>query len=97
MNEGRDGKYVVARAARAARAARVDKSAGANFGNLSVLGDTDGPTTIDINRWIDGCWCSSVLVFLGDEGKNSTLNITSNSAETSTKNHIFHGGFGTIG
>ncbi len=31
----------MARAVRAARVAREDKSAGANFGNLLVLGETD--------------------------------------------------------
>jgi hypothetical protein len=86
----------VARAVRAARVARVDKSAGANFGNLSVLGDTDLLQSISINRsmgvGVPRCWCSSVT-----KEKNSTSNSTSDSAKTSTKNHIFCGGFGTIG
>ncbi len=51
-------KDVVARAARAARAAREDKSAGANFGNLLVLGETDLLQLISfVDQW--------VLVFLG--------------------------------
>jgi hypothetical protein len=29
--------------------------------------------TINIDQWIDGCWCSSVLVFLGEERKKLYL------------------------
>ncbi len=61
MDDGRGGKYVVARAA---RAARVDKSAGENFGNLLVLGDTDLLQSILINGsmgvGVPRCWFSSV-------------------------------------
>ncbi len=95
MDNARGGKDVVARAARAARAAREDKSAGVNFGNLLVLGETDLLQMITINGLMgDGvpwCWCSSVM-----KEKNSSLNITSDSAKTSTKNHVFCGGFGAI-
>jgi hypothetical protein len=96
VDDGRGRKDVVARAARAARAAREDKSAGANFGNLSVLGETDLLQLISINGLmgvgVPRCWCSLVT-----KGKNSTSNITLDSAETSTKNHDFCKGFGTIG
>ncbi len=96
VDDSRGRKYVVARAARAARAARVDKSAGANFGNLLVLGDMDLLQLISINGLMgDGvpwCWCSLVM-----KEKNSTSNSTSDSAETSTKNYFFCGDFGTIG
>ncbi len=85
----------MARAARAVRAAREDKSAGVNFGTLLVLGETDLLQLIMINGSMgDGvpwCWCSSVM-----KEKNSSLNITSDSAKTSTKNHVFCGGVGTI-
>jgi hypothetical protein len=81
--------------ARAARAVREDKSTGANFGNLSVLGETDLLQSILINGLmgvgVPRCWCSSVTE------KNCTSNSTSDSAKTSTKNHVFLGGFGTIG
>jgi hypothetical protein len=78
VDDGRGGKYVVARAA---RAARVDKSTGANFGNLSVLGDTDllqsMSIDVSIGVGVPWCWCSLVT-----NGKNSTLNSTSDSAKT---------------
>jgi hypothetical protein len=38
------------------------------------------------------CWFSSVT-----KEKISTSNSTTDSAETTTKNHVFHRGFGTIG
>jgi hypothetical protein len=69
MDNGHGGKDVVARAARAvraaraARAAREDKSAGANFGNLSVLGETNLLQLILIDGLMGGvpwCVCSSV-------------------------------------
>jgi hypothetical protein len=64
VDDGHGGKDVVARAARAARAAREDKSAGANFGNLSVLGETDLLKLILIDGLmgvgVPRCWCSSV-------------------------------------
>ncbi len=95
MDNTRGRKDVVARATRAARAAREDKSAGANFGNLSVLGERDLLQLISIDGsmgvGVPWCWCSSVM-----KEKNSTSNSTSDSAETSTKNHVFCGGFGTI-
>ncbi len=95
MDNARGGKDVVARAARAARAAREDKSARANFGNLLVLGEMDLLQLISFNGSmgvdVPWCWCSSVM-----KEKNSTSNSTSDSAETSTKNHVFCGGFGTI-
>jgi hypothetical protein len=65
VDDGHGGKSIVARAARAARAARVDKSAGANFGNLSVLGDMDllQSTSIDglMGVGVPRCWCSLVI------------------------------------
>ncbi len=71
----------MARAARAARAVREDKSAGANFGNLSVLGETDLLQSISIEGsmgvGVPRCWCSLVLVFLGDEGKKIVPQIVS--------------------
>ncbi len=42
-----------------------------------------GPTTIDIDQWIDRCWCSSVLVFLGDEGKKILSQIVGASQNSS--------------
>ncbi len=96
VDDGRGGKDVMARAARVARAAREDKSARVNFGNLSVLGETNLPQLISINGsmgvGVPRCWCSSVT-----KEKNSTLNSTSDSAKTSTKNHVFCRGFGIIG
>ncbi len=54
----------MARAARAARAAREDKSAGVNFGNLSVLEETDLLQSISISGLmgvgVPWCLCSSV-------------------------------------
>ncbi len=52
MDNGCGGKDVVARVARVARAARAakeDKSAGANYDNLSVLGEMDLLQLISIN------------------------------------------------
>ncbi len=70
MDDGRGRKDIVARAA---RAVREDKSAGANFGNLLVLGETDLLQSISINGLIDvgvpWCWCSLVT-----KEKNSTSN-----------------------
>ncbi len=64
MDDGRGGKDVVVRAARAARAAREDKSAGANFGNLLVLGEMDLLQSILIDGsmgvGVPWCWCSLV-------------------------------------
>ncbi len=96
MDDGRGGKDVMARATRAAKTAREDKSAGATFGNLSVLGETDllQLILIDGSMGVGVLWCWHSLV---TKEKNSTLNSTSNSANTSTKNHVFCGGFGTIG
>jgi hypothetical protein len=54
----------MARAARAMRAARVEKIAGANIGNLLVLGDMDLLQLILINGsmgvGVPRCWCFSV-------------------------------------
>ncbi len=49
MDNSHGRKDVVARAARAARAAREDNSAGENFGNLLVLGETDLLQSISID------------------------------------------------
>ncbi len=96
MDDGHGRKDVVARAARAARAAREDKSAGANFSNLLVLGETDllQLISIDGSMGVGVPWCLCSLV---TKEKNSTSNSTSNSAKTSTKIHVFCGGFGPIG
>jgi hypothetical protein len=64
VDDGRSGKNVVVRAARAARVASEDRSARANLGNLSVLGEMDLLQSISINGsmgvGVPWCWCSLV-------------------------------------